>query len=537
MIGIFKASLKKYSVKYSRFGVLYILLAAVAAVVNIIVIQATGNMTYAAELGVTGDMMNFLLILAIAGAVQTLAGGIMALVEKRFLGRVIHTIRLTFARLLLEMPYKGFSAKNSGEGASLFTGDVPKAATFLTTQVLSQISQLTTLVVSIVFMAFINWWLTLAYFALFPVLAILQAKLAVPIGKKREEASKRRAEYNAVVSDALQNPLTVMAYGLEASVERRFGNSYSAFYDAEYSAAKTTASLALFGVFATILPTLALFFAACAVVIEGDMTIAGFIALTIISGPVGSWLTMFAQEMARLQTSSASAIRVLDFLPDTTDSDTSVVTADPEAAFAVHFENVTFGYNEEAVVFDNLTLTIEKGGVTAIAGPSGFGKSTVLKLILGLYKPDGGEISLSTENLAYVPQDCYLLPVSIRENLLGGLPPDEERLTAACEKAGILSFIQGLPDGFNSVLAESAANVSGGQKQRLAMARAFYRNADVLLLDEATSALDPETERSVLEAFDRYVKSNGKTAVVVAHRQSVLDMADRIITLEEEGAR
>jgi ABC-type multidrug transport system fused ATPase/permease subunit len=201
----------------------------------------------------------------------------------------------------------------------------------------------------------------------------------------------------------------------------------------------------------------------------------------------------------------------------------------------VSFENVTFGYSDDAAIFKNTSFSVEKGGITAIAGTSGCGKSTALKLMLGLYKADGGQISLSSENITYVPQDCCLLPVSIRENVLGGLPLDDEKLRGACENAGIYSFIQSLSDGFDSVLTESAANVSGGQKQRLAMARAFYRNADILLLDEATSALDPITEQAVLEAFRRYIKDYGKTAVVVAHRQAVLEMSDRIITLGREG--
>ena len=535
MFRVFIASIRRYNIRYARFAVLYILLAAIVAVSSIISIQATGSMTQAAELGVTGEMMGFLLILAIAGVVQTLIGGIISLVEKRFFGWVIYKIRLSFARSLLRMPYKEFATKNSGEGISLFTGDVPQSASFLTLQVLSQVAQVTTLVVSAVFMAIINWWLTLSYFALFPVLALLQAKLAKPIGKKSEEASKRRAEYNAVVADALQNPLTVLAYGLESSVEQRFGNSFTSFYKARYSAAKTSASLALFGIFATFLPTFALFFAACAVVIHGGMTIAGFIALTIIAGPVGTWLTMFAQELARLQTASASAIRISEFIPDTVDEESCLTTVSPDITHAVCFENVTFGYSEDYAIFDKASFTVEKGCITAIAGPSGCGKSTALKLMLGLYGPSGGTISLSSEKITYVPQDCYLLPVSIRENVLGGLPPDEEKLRAACDNAGIYDFIQSLPEGFDSILAESAANVSGGQKQRLAMARAFYRNADILLFDEATSALDPSTEQAVLESFRRYIKENGKTAVVVAHRQTVHDMSDRIITLGRDG--
>jgi len=556
MIRIFRLSIRQYDIRYSRFAFLFILLSVIAAVSNVISIQATGNMTQAAQFGVTDEITGFLVLLAVSGVVQALAAGFSALIEKRFYGRVIHSIRFVFADRLLRSRYKDFASRNSGEGASLFTVDVPQAASFLSIQILSQVAQITTLLVSVAFMAYINWWLTLIYFALIPVLALLQAKLATPIGRKSEEAAKRRAEYNAVVADALQNPLTVLAYGLEASVEKRFSDSFAKFYKARYAASRTTAGLALFGIFATFLPVFALFFVSCALVIADRMTIAGFISLAIVAGPVGNWLTMFAQELARLQTAAASAVRLGDFLPKRMETDGSFTIIEPSDIYAATFRNVSFGYgddggvgergdgidgggesarNGDSKVFNAASFSIEKGLITAIAGPSGCGKSTALKLMLGLYKPDSGVVSLSSENITYVPQDCYLLPVSIRENILGGLPLDEKRLQTACQNAGIIEFINSLPDGFDSILAESAANVSGGQKQRLAMARAFYRDADILLLDEATSALDPVTESAVLESFRRYIKENGKTAVVVAHRKSVLEMSDRIITLGNGG--
>ena len=177
MIQIFKNTLKEYNIKSWRFTVIYVLLAVIAAVSNIVGIRATGDMTQAAtqaaDPGITNDMVIFLIILAVAGIVQTLFGGILALIEKRAFSSVIHKIRQVFASRLLHMPYKEFSGKNSGEGASLFTIDVPQTASFLTVQALAQIIQLTTLLVSVVFMLLINWWLTLGYFILFPILAIM----------------------------------------------------------------------------------------------------------------------------------------------------------------------------------------------------------------------------------------------------------------------------------------------------------------------------------------------------------------------------
>jgi ABC-type bacteriocin/lantibiotic exporter with double-glycine peptidase domain len=520
---------------YLSFAFLYIAVAVIAAVTNILSMRATGDMAQSAEMGDTAGMMRFLYILVAVSLVTILAEALVVLLRQRFQGKTIHIMRRDFARLLLSMPYKKYSLKNSGEGVSLFTNDIPNSANFTTLQILSQISQLLTLVATIVFMVFINWWLTLIYFALFPALAVLQAKISAPIGRKSIIVSEKRAAFNAVVADALQNPLTLKAYGLEASAERRFDKSYMEAFHAQFDAVKTQAVLAFTGIIATILPAFALFLAAGAVVLHGDMSIAEFISYTLISLSAASWLMMFAQELSFMQHNAASSKRMLDY--DTISMDTPpekpepAAQADSSPAPAIQFKSVAFGYTEESNAIHNLSFTVEKGTITAISGPSGCGKSTVLKLMLGLYQADEGQISLSSTNLTYVPQDCHLLPISIKDNIICGLEYDESKLRAACENAGILKFIQGLPEGFNAVLNESAANISGGQKQRIAMARAFYRDADILLLDEATSALDAATEAEVLAAFTGYVKTNRKTAVVVAHRQSLLDISDRVITL------
>jgi len=530
MIHTFKAAINRYHIRYARFAAVYTLLAAAAAIGNIVSVRATGGMTQSA-LTAGEEMMGFLLIMAVSGCVRTAVEGISVFIRQRFYARTLHSMRSVFAKQLLFMPYQSVAAKNSGEGASLFANDVPQAATFVTTQILSQISQIATLAISVAFMAYINWWMTFAYFALFPPLAILQSKLSAPIGSKSIEASKRQAEFNAVVTDALQNPLTIKAYALEASVERRYEASYQQYYDATQSYVKTLAKLSLLGICATVTPSFALIIASSAAVISGGMSLPEFITLIILAEPVGSWLSMFAQDMARMRRASASVTRGLEYMPEATPKTTGALSTATSAPYAIAFENVTFGYNDEVKALDGISFTVEKGSLTAVTGASGSGKSTLLKLILGLYAPDSGKILLSSQSVSYVPQECTLLPVSIRENILCDQPADETKIRVSCENAGIYSFIAGLPEGFDTVLAESAANVSGGQKQRIAMARAFYRDADILLFDEATSALDPDTEKAILDTFQQYVKASGKTALAVAHRQSVIDLSDHVLKL------
>ena len=532
MIKVFRSTLTRYRTKFLVFGALYALLAVLGAVSNTIALRVMGDMTQAADAGET-VLKDFFIILAVTSAVGVLAGALSELMSKRKLKHVESAMRQSFAQRLARVDYKTLSGKNSGEGASIFSNDLPLAASFATTNILAQVSQIVTLIVATVFMLYINWWVTLIYFAMFPLLVLLQAKISVPIEEMQRQASQKKAEMNAVFMDALQNPVTLKSYGLEASVERRFSDSYDEFFKATMHRTKTAVKLLSAGIIASISPSVVLSIIACALVLGERLTLAEFIALWLISEPVISWLIMFSQEMAALRIGSASATRLLDFTGDGKEEDASNNgMISPSEGIAVDFKNVSFAYTEEEGknVIDDLSLSIEKGKITVLSGESGCGKSTVMKLMLGLYAPDTGSID-ALQRKGYVPQDSYLLPVSVKENILCSLSFEEEKFISACKSAGILDFITGLPDGYDTVLTESAANISGGQKQRIAIARAFYQDPDLLLMDESTSALDPATEQLVLQEFCDYIKNTGKTAVVVAHRQSVIDLADNVIAL------
>jgi ABC-type bacteriocin/lantibiotic exporter with double-glycine peptidase domain len=522
-----------YNIQFKRFVIIYIILAVVAVGSGIVSIWAMGEMAQAAEFHVIVEMNSFLLLLAIAGIIQAIFAAILAWQEKRYSGNTGYAIRRGFYERLLKIPYKQIAGKSSGEGASLFTVDVPTATDFLSAGTLAMFSQAVTLLVTAGFMLFINWWLTLIYLGLFPVFMLLQEKLSQPIAKRFEEVSKRRAEYNEVVKDSLQNPLTILAYNLESKVDERFTKSFSKYYKTLVKSEIYVTLIESLGIITTQLPVFVLYFSSAALVINGTMAISEFITLLIISRPLDSWLQNFAWQLALLQESSASAKRLVEFAPIEEDSQNVNATTIQKQEHAAYFNEVTFGYVEEAKVLSKLSFRAKKGKITAITGASGCGKSTILKLLLGLYKHDSGEIALSSDSITYVPQDCHLLPMSIRDNILAGLPLDEDKLNTACENAGILCFIKDLPDGFDSVLSESAANISGGQKQRLALARAFYHDADILLFDEATSSLDMETERSVLEALRNYITETQKAAIIVAHRHAVQEVADETFNLDE----
>jgi ABC-type bacteriocin/lantibiotic exporter with double-glycine peptidase domain len=276
------------------------------------------------------------------------------------------------------------------------------------------------------------------------------------------------------------------------------------------------------------------------------MLIAGYIAYTSIGMTAAGWLMGLAGNLGEVRVHMASAERLNQSVSGEVEGINIAPPLAMNGATAVSFKDVTFAYTEEgADVLQNVSFTIPAGAKVAIVGGSGSGKSTVLKLLLGLYEPKNGEITVLgndargaskyalREAFAYVPQDSFLFPYCIGENITGkkDLSPEELiKREKACRDAGIWDFINTLPGKFESVLSESAENISGGQRQRIAMARAFYKNAPVILFDEATSALDPSTEAEILKTLEQATKD--KTVIMVAHRASAKAFCDTVITLE-----
>jgi subfamily B ATP-binding cassette protein MsbA len=207
------------------------------------------------------------------------------------------------------------------------------------------------------------------------------------------------------------------------------------------------------------------------------------------------------------------------------------------------FRNVVFSYQENKVLFERMNVEFKKGMITAIAGPSGSGKSTICDLLIGLYRPSGGEIQVDGMNMdllnihswrnliGYISQETFLFNASIRDNILVGNPEaSEKEMIAAAKLANIHEFIQTLPEKYETVLGDRGLTISGGQRQRIAIARALIRNPEVIILDEATSSLDNESERQIEESLKRFFGE--KTIIIITHRLSSLSIADRIYVLD-----
>ena len=254
----------------------------------------------------------------------------------------------------------------------------------------------------------------------------------------------------------------------------------------------------------------------------------------------------------KIQSSAVSAERVfeyIDYVPTVQEKPNAEVL--PEIQDAISFEHVDFSYDGKTPVLSDISFRVRKGEMVALVGFSGAGKSTIAKLIPRFYDPTGGSVCVDgkdirdvtfdslREQIGYVTQDNILFNRSIRENIAFGQEgADDERVKHSAEVAHAHGFIEAMPRGYDTLLSEAGANISGGQKQRLSIARAIMKDPAILILDEATSSLDTESETAIQAAIDEFVV--GRTTIVIAHRLSTIRRADRIIvlshgTVAEEG--
>lgn len=280
--------------------------------------------------------------------------------------------------------------------------------------------------------------------------------------------------------------------------------------------------------------------------VKGEITYGDVTAMISLVSTVRTSATTLPQTLPRLFSITAACDRIIEVenLPRQSAPDTESIRGMYDSITGFTAEHVTFAYDREPVMRD-VSLTVPKGGLTVIIGQSGIGKSTLLKLLLGLYRPQAGTLTIDTPDssipasrktralFSYAPQGNFLLSGTLRENLTFTNPDaTEEEIRSALHASALDEYVATLPQGLETVLMENGAGLSEGQAQRLSLARAIISGAPVLLLDEVTSALDAATEATVLE---RITALPGRTCIAVTHRPAALTLADHIIEVTENG--
>ncbi|PCI64741.1 MAG: multidrug ABC transporter permease [Kordiimonadales bacterium] len=457
---------------------------------------------------------------------------------------VVRTLRQKLTVKLVHQPIRFFDNQASGELASRVVNDSTVISTLITTHAIAVISAVFLLVGAAAVLFYLDVKLTLVLFGI-----ILVAFLIVlPVAKKMESIAKDKQDKTAALTGILTQVFAetrlVKAFLAEEREVGRSEQHINSLYALGMRTARVNILLEPIMGFAILISLIAILGYGSVRVASGDLAVGTLTAFILYIFNVTTPLAQLSMFVVGLQEAKGASTRIVKIL-DSQDEKLDAGSAKLPIGKDIRFENVTFSYGEDGVdVLDEIDITIEAGKTTALVGASGSGKTTILSLIERFYAPKGGEIycgdtpvgDISLRDwrgqLGYVPQGAPVMPGSIRDNICYGIEREvsDEELRSAARDAHCLDFIEAMDEGFEASISEQGGNISGGQRQRLAIARMFLKDPSVLILDEATSSLDSETEHHVKEALAKLMK--GRTNIVVAHRLSTIVDADKIIVLE-----
>jgi ATP-binding cassette, subfamily B, bacterial len=502
-------------------------------------LEAIGrNDTTALSLAAAG-MILIAVVTGVLGVYQTL-------LSNQVGQRVMHDLRTAVYRHLQRLSLAFFTRTRTGEVQSRISNDIGGVQNVLTTTATSIASNVTTVVATVIGMLLLSWQLSLFAFALVPIFVFLTWR----VGNERRRIAKTTQESLADISSLVQESLSVSGILLGKTMGR--GNELADRFDAD---SRRLADLevrqrmagrwvmALIQTSFAVMPAAVYWFGGIALAHGSSaVSIPLLVAFTTLQTrlffPVGSLLGVGLD----VQTSLALFDRIFEYLDhpiDIIEKPNAVAVGRPGD---VVFEDVWFKYGDEWTLRD-VSFNVPAGTKTALVGETGSGKTTLAYLAARLYEPELGRITiddvdirdLSFEALSdlvgVVSQETYLFHASVRENLSFAKPgASDEEIEAAAKAAHIHELVSSLPDGYDAIVGERGYRFSGGEKQRIAIARTILRNPPILVLDEATSSLDTNTERLVQEALDRL--SEGRTTIAIAHRLSTIQDADQIIVLD-----
>jgi ATP-binding cassette, subfamily B, bacterial len=493
--------------------------------------------------------LHALTMIAIAMVVVTIVGFAFNIASSYFYIRLsaetLFDMRLAVYRHLQQLSPRYFAQRKLGDIVSRINNDIGEVQRVCSDSLLSVLSNVLFLVGSIAIMSWLNWRLMLASVALLPVgvfaLRHYQGRLTVQTADLRQRSS----DLGSFLIENLLGMRLIVASATEKFEAERFREYNSSFI-------RSLLSMQVLSFLASAMPSTVLTLSTAIVFLYGgklviaqQLTIGGLVAfmayhLKLLS-PVQNLLGIYTN----LLTGGVSLGRVFEVL-DTPVEVKEVATPVPLPAVrhAIAFEKVRFHYAHDVPVLRNVSFAVPAGQMCALVGSSGAGKSTLADLLLRFYDPDSGSISIDGQDIrelrledlrqqvAMVEQTPHFFRASIRENIAYGRPEATlEDIRNCAAAAAIDTFIQSLPQGYETIMGERGLTLSVGERQRIALARALLRDPKILILDEPTSALDPDSEAAVTGELVNVLR--GRTSILITHRMHLVDLADMVVVLED----
>jgi ATP-binding cassette subfamily B protein len=481
-------------------------------------------------------------------AVTAALGVVQTWISTKVGQEVMHGLRTSVFSHLQRQSIDFFTRTRTGEVQSRITNDIGGMEAVVTSTATSIASNLTTAIATAVAMIALSWQLSLISLVVMPPAIYLTRKVAHMRRTITAERQRELADLNVTIEEGLSIGGVQLSktLGTGPSLVERFTASSKRLIDLELrSELAGRWRMASMSVIFAAIPAV-IYLSAGLPMTAGKLSIGTLIAFTSLQSGLFRPLMGLLSVGVSLTSSLALFARIFEYL------DLPVDIADPaepadvsHIAGHVRFEDVTFAYpGSETAAIAGVNIDVPAGTTLALVGETGSGKSTLASLVARLYDPTGGRVSIDGIDLrdmrladlanlvGVVSQETYLMHTTVRENLRYAKPDaTDQQIEDAARAAQIHGLIAGLPDGYDTMVGSRGHRFSGGEKQRIAIARTLLRNPRVLILDEATSALDTETERAVQEAFDRLAE--GRTTITIAHRLSTVRNADHIAVIDQ----
>ena len=489
-----------------------------------------------------GSILLTVLIIYIVSAIFSyIEGLIMTQVSQKY----TYQLRKKISEKLNRLPVSYFDKKTHGEVLSIITNDVDTLSMCLNQSATEVITSIVTIIGILVMMISINIPMTIVAILILPVSIFLISFVMKYSQHFFKEQQEYLASVNGKVEEMFGSHTVVKVFNAEEKVLNDFRKENDKLCK---SAMKSQFFSGLMHPIMTFVGNIGYVLVAIiggAFAIQGKITIGNIQSFISYTKNFTQPIMNFAQVSNMLQSMLAAAERIFEFLDE---EEEAIVVDNPvkltHVDGTVEFQNVHFGYNPDQIIINDFNASVKPGQKIAIVGPTGAGKTTMVKLLMRFYKVNSGAILVDGHNIndfnredlrgifGMVLQDTWLFSGTVMENLrYGKLDATDDEVIAAAKTAYVHHFIQTLPDGYQMQLNEETSNISGGQKQLLTIARAILADPKILILDEATSSVDTRTEILIQKAMDRLLE--GRTSFIIAHRLSTIKNADLILVMDK----
>lgn len=554
----FKKTLKELSsyLKEYKVGLFFVIVFAVASTVFTIVgPKILGKITTEIFSGLMKKISNtggidftyikhISLILVILYIISAMFSAIQGIIMTNISNDISYKLRNKLSKKINKLPMKYFDSKTHGEVLSIVTNDIDTLSQALNQSITTIITGIATIIGICIMMISINIPMTIAAILMVPICLLLVGSVV----KRSQKYFAMQQDYlghiNGHVEEIYGGHDIVKAFNGEEKAINKFNEINETLYHSAWKSQFLSTTMHPIMQFIGNLGYVVISILGGYMVVKDKIKVGDILSFTQYVRTFTSQIAQLAQVMNNVQSAIAASERVFEFLSLEEEKEVEGVALSTDGLEGdIEFRNVCFGYNKNKTIINNFSAKVKDGQKIAIVGPTGAGKTTIVKLLMRFYELNSGKILIDEKDITkfersdirklfgMVLQDTWLFNGTIKDNLkYGKLDATDNEIRNVCKTASVDHFIRTLPDGYDMVLNEEADNISGGQKQLLTIARVILKDPKILILDEATSSVDTRTEILIQKAMDKLME--GRTSFIIAHRLSTIKNADLILVMD-----